>query len=169
MTYQHGIIVLRAQPFHIGHQSLIDKMRTECTHATVILGSIQEAGSERNPFSFDERKQMIRNVYPHINIMGIADINNAVTWGHYVLDCVAKTFPDLPKPDIYYAGSDYDAQWFEAVVPHISILDRRRPDFPYVTASMVRDMLKYKDERWKNFIPPVNHDLLKTLCERNNA
>ncbi len=168
MKYQHGFLVLRAQPFHIGHQSLIDKMLAECTHVTVVLGSIQEQGSHRNPFSFDERKQMIQNVYPNINIMGIADINNATTWGKYVVDCITKNYPDQPKPDTYYAGSDYDAQWFETVVEHICILDRRRPDFPYVTASMVRDMLYYKDSRWKNFIPSINHALVEKLYERLN-
>ena len=109
--YQHGLTIMRAQPFHIGHAKLIDRMLEECKRATVVLGSIQEQGTSRNPLNYTTRKKMIQNIYRHrpeyerLKIIGLFDINNPAEWGEYVLDFISETFPDLPKPDVYYAGS----------------------------------------------------------------
>ena len=61
--YTHGLCIMRAQPFHIGHQKLIDKMLRECERVTVGLGSIQEQGTARNPLNYTTRKKMIQNIY----------------------------------------------------------------------------------------------------------
>lgn len=55
--YQHGLSIMRAQPFHIGHARLIDRMLRECEKVTIILGSIQEQGTERNPLNYTTRKK----------------------------------------------------------------------------------------------------------------
>ena len=44
---------------------------------------------------------------------------------------------------------------------HFEIEDRTDPDFPFVTGTMVRDMVKFGDKRWKNFIHPENHQLVE--------
>lgn len=58
--YWHGLAVMRAQPLHIGHEKVIRDMLAKCGKVTIILGSIQEQGTARNPFSYTERKQMIK-------------------------------------------------------------------------------------------------------------
>lgn len=58
--YRHGLAVMRAQPLHIGHEKVIRDMLAKCGKVTIILGSIQEQGTARNPFSYTERKQMIK-------------------------------------------------------------------------------------------------------------
>ena len=165
--YQHGLSIMRAQPFHIGHQKLIDFMLRDCAQATVLLGSIQEQGTKRNPFSYQLRRQMIENVYRNtkeferLNIGGIEDIHNPPQWANYVLHCIAEKFPSLPLPDVYYAGSKDDAEWFKSCCRYIEIIDRTDPSFPFVSGTMVRDMLKQKDSRWKNFINPVNEHIIE--------
>lgn len=57
--YQHGLSIMRAQPFHIGHQKLVDRMLKECERVTIVLGSIQEQGTARNPLNYTTRKKMI--------------------------------------------------------------------------------------------------------------
>jgi len=165
--YQHGFTIMRAQPFHIGHQKLIDRMLEECEKVTVALGSIQEQGTERNPFNYTTRKKMIQNVYrskpcyARLKIVGLFDINNPAEWGAFVTDFLKESFADLPLPDVYYAGSEYDAHWFKGHIDKICITPRNDPSFPFVTASMVRDMIKFNDERWKNFVDPSNHHLIE--------
>ena len=166
--YHHGLCVMRAQPFHIGHAKMIDKMLRECELVTVALGSIQEHGTARNPLSYTQRKKMIQNVYrdsvdyPRLKIIGLFDINNPVEWAEFVLDFMAESLPQLKRPDVYYAGSSYDAHWFKGAFTHIEIEDRTDPDFPFVTGTMVRDMIKYHDSRWKNFIHPENYKLIES-------
>ena len=173
--YKHGLTIMRAQPFHIGHALLIDRMLKECERVTVILGSIQEQGTARNPLNYTTRKKMIQNIYrsrpeyERLKIIGLFDINNPAEWGEYVLDFIAETFPDLPKPDAYYAGSQYDAHWFKDCFEHIELVDRPNPAFPFVTGTMVRDMIKFGDNRWKNFIHPENYHIIEDHFYRKKA
>ena len=173
--YQHGLTVMRAQPFHIGHARIIDDMLAKCANATVILGSIQEQGTERNPLNYTTRKKMIQNVYrrrpeyERLRIVGLFDINNPGEWATYVLDFLSENFPDRPQPDVYFAGSAYDAHWFKPAFKNIEYIDRTNPDFPFVTGTMVRDMLKFGDQRWKNFVHPENYELVESAFSRRQA
>ena len=107
--YKHGLSIMRAQPFHIGHAKMIDKMLRECEQVTIVLGSIQEQGTERNPLNYTTRKKMIQNVYrnrpeyPRLKIIGLFDINNPAEWAEYVLDFMNESLPQLGRPDVYYA------------------------------------------------------------------
>lgn len=173
--YQHGLSIMRAQPFHIGHAKLIDRMLDECAIVTIILGSIQEQGTARNPLNYTTRKKMIQNLYrgkpayERLRIIGLFDINNPAEWGEYVLDFINETFPGLPKPDVYYAGSAYDAHWFKDCFAHIELVDRTDPDFPFVTGTMVRDMIKFGDMRWKNYIHPENYHIVEEHFNKKKA
>lgn len=173
--YKHGLTIMRAQPFHIGHQKLIDQMLADCERVTVALGSIQEQGTERNPFNYTTRKKMIQNVYrdkpeyDRLKIIGLFDINNPAEWGSFVLDFLKESFADIPLPDAYYAGSQYDAHWFKGHIKNICLVDRTDPSFPFVSASMVRDMLKFGDARWKNFIAPSNQHILEEYFNKKKG
>ncbi len=173
--YQHGLSIMRAQPFHIGHARLIDRMLKDCAQVTIILGSIQEQGTERNPLNYTTRKKMIQNVYrnspdyPRLKIIGLFDINNPAEWAEYVLDFMNESLPQLGRPDVYYAGSSYDAHWFKEAFKNIEYVDRTAEDFPFVTGTMVRDMIKFGDKRWKNFIHPENHQLIEEHFYKRKA
>lgn len=165
--YKHGLAIMRAQPFHIGHERIVNDMLENCEQVTIILGSIQEHGTQKNPLDYTTRKKMIQNIYKsspnylHLKIIGLFDLNNPSEWANYVFDFIVDSFPDLPKPDVYYAGSEYDAHLFKHIFKHIVIIERVSSDFPFVTGNMVRDMLKFGDERWKNFINPENYKLIE--------
>ena len=96
--YKHGLCIMRAQPFHIGHQKIIDQMLNECERVTIALGSIQEQGTERNPFNYTTRKKMIQNIYRShprydlLKIIGLFDINNPAEWGEFVLDFLLSNY-----------------------------------------------------------------------------
>lgn len=165
--FKSGLAVMRAQPVHIGHQKLIDRMLRECEKVTVILGSVQEQGTDRNPYTYIQRKQMIHKIYENspdatrITILGMFDINNPTQWADFVLDFLKESMPSLPHPDVYYAGSEYDAQWFRDTFDNVQIEDRVDYDFPYVSGSMVRDMIKIGDKRWKNYVPEAIHEMIE--------
>lgn len=163
--YKHGIVVMRAQPLHSGHERVIKNMLQDCEEVSVILGSIQEQGTERNPFSYIKRKEMIQNTFKQelerLKVLGLFDINNPIEWANFVLDFIKESMPERNKPDVYYAGSDYDAHWFGQVFERIEIINRVDYDFPYVSGSMVRDMIKIGDQRWRDFINPCNHSFIE--------
>lgn len=173
--YHHGLCIMRAQPFHIGHQKIVDQMLKDCERVTVALGSIQEQGTSRNPFNYTTRKKMLQNVYrsrpeyDRLKIIGLFDINNPAEWGEFVIDFLKESFPDLPLPEVYYAGSAYDAHWFKDYFKHIELVDRTDQNFPFVTGTMVRDMIKFGDPRWKNFVAPENHHIVEEYFSKKKG
>ncbi len=165
--HKHGLTVMRCQPFHVGHNRIIARMLDECEHVTVVIGSIQERGTARNPFSYTVRKKMIQNVwknhprYGDLRIMGLQDINNPGEWAQYVIDFVNENSSFPEKVDAYYCGSDYDGHWFRAQKIALEFVNRIDLAHPYVSASMIREMLTYGDPRWQDFVPAENHALIE--------
>lgn len=176
MFYEHGLIVARFQPLHNGHIRILDKMLRESKNVTILLGSIQEQNTLRNPFSFQQRKQMILNHYQdkpeftRMKIFGIQDLGNDKDWGRYVLDFVEMQLPETPPVDALYCGSHYDGHWFRGLKSggkelHIAIYDRTNQTYPYVTGTMVRDMCTLQDIRWKLYTPECNWKALQEFQE----
>lgn len=163
--YKHGLTIMRAQPFHIGHERIIKQMLTQCDKVTVLLGSLQEQGTFRNPFSYTQRKKMILNVFEHetprLKVLGIFDIHNLQEWMVFVLDFLNEAAPDRDAPDVYFSGSSKDAPWVYDYFEHIECIDRTDISFPYVSGSMVRDMISIGDIRWKNFVNEKNHHFIE--------
>ena len=163
MRYKHGLTVARCQPPHIGHFRLFDKMLRECEFVTIALGSCQEYHTQRNPLPFSERKKMIKNSFgskswEQITIIGLKDIYNEMKWPDYVLSNVAENC-NSGGVEAYYCGTEYDGHWFEGKVENIINIDRTL--FPFVSGSMVREMLMYRHPDWKKYIPEISHELIE--------
>ena len=70
MEKQFDVLVFigRMQPFHNGHKTVIDKALEHTKEVVVVLGSCFQPRSIRNPFTFEERKAMIKAVFPQDNV-----------------------------------------------------------------------------------------------------
>ncbi|MDR2034151.1 MAG: adenylyltransferase/cytidyltransferase family protein [Helicobacteraceae bacterium] len=120
-----ALAVMRLQPLHNGHKLLIDAMLRETDAALIGIGSIDK-NDERNPFSFDERKAMLRAIYgdeARLKVFGLRDIGAQTKreWARFVLSEIARL--GLIAPTCYYAGSAEDGEWFADVLP-LRIVDR---------------------------------------------
>lgn len=173
MKHNHGFIILRAQPFHKGHKYLIDKILFECKFSTVILGSTQESRTEKNPFTYEERREMVENVYRNhpkfssLKIFGLPDLpkydkeryieedmSDGGEWYSYVLKNIRKEVPESGDPDAFYCGNEFDGHWFDDGKIKIEKVERsKQKDYLLISATEIRAMLKAGDNRWKNYIP----------------
>lgn len=63
MQYDLAVLIGRFQPFHLGHQYLLDDALDMADTVLVLIGSSFEPRSLRNPFSYIEREAMIRSCY----------------------------------------------------------------------------------------------------------
>ncbi|MBT2321336.1 NUDIX domain-containing protein [Variovorax paradoxus] len=59
-THQLAVLIGRFQPFHNGHQVLLRKALDAAPRVAVVIGSAFQARSPKNPFSWQERAEMIR-------------------------------------------------------------------------------------------------------------
>lgn len=171
--YKHGIAVMRCQPFHIGHERIVDAMLAKCEMATIILGSTN-IKDKSNPWMFHDRKKMIKNVYgklpewDKLRILGAPDINNDERWASFIIEDIVKEYyveelemEDYPGVDAYFGGSEFDTRYFRNSQLEINHVDRTDEAIPFVSGTMVRDMIRIQDPRWKLYVSKHNHELIE--------
>ncbi len=151
--YKLGITLGRFQAFHKGHQAIIDKALELCEKVGVFIGSSQESGTNKNPFSYEMRKQILQNIYgDKIYIYPLPDIGvgNNSKWGDYVIKNVIERFGE--KPDLLISGKEERRiDWFDGV-GGLSISELYLPKTIEISASRMRELLLENDfEAWKEY------------------
>lgn len=59
MKYDYTVYIGRFQPFHMGHLASVKEALTESRQLIMVLGSANVAPNTKNPFTADEREEMI--------------------------------------------------------------------------------------------------------------
>ncbi len=158
--YKHSFLVSRFQPFHNGHKSLVDKMLRESKYSTIILGSAQESRTQKNPFTADERINMIKNIYgdrKNLNIFTLDDIHDDGRWYSYVMQKLDEKSRRFGKPEAFYCGGAEEGAWFDKGELKIEILDRLKQNNKLkISGTEIRDMIRNNDESWKSYISEEN-------------
>ena len=170
-----GLAVMRVQPPHRGHMSLINQMRSDCDVAIVAIGTTQLSRVMRNPFTFEQRVSMLRGVFGNtIKPIPLVDIDSSLNtddWVDYVLDKIKKL--NLPEPTDYYTGSSSDAKWYVNRFAKLSdpmtqigmarvysspetgkrlhVQDRYVSELP--PAEEIRSLIERRDDDWKTYVP----------------
>lgn len=176
-----GLAVMRTQPLHLGHTRIIDTMIRDNDVAIVGLGSCNSPSTPNNPFSPDQRKQMLKNVYgDRIKIVMLSDLGitpGKEDWVNYVLEKISKL--GLPDPTDYYSGSHGDSVWYKSKFSHslstdiryslatssgyicrrLHIMDRDIGNIP--SATSIRSLISLGDAKWKEWTPRVNHQFIE--------
>jgi len=139
-TYDIAVFIGRFQPLHLGHVHVIEHALEDADTVCILVGSSFMPRSYRNPWLFEERKEMILNSFPadreRIVVLPLEDtIYNDGQWvqnvQHLVGDVVAAKFgPDIEKvgkyPSIALIGHSKDnssyylklfPQWASVSVP----------------------------------------------------
>lgn len=58
-----GIFIGRFQPFHSGHKEVVEKMLKDQDHVLILIGSFLAPTTIKNPFTFQERRDMILSCF----------------------------------------------------------------------------------------------------------
>ena len=166
--YTHGIFIGRFQPFHKGHYSVItDALREKlCTKIIVVVGSMQEKGTEKNPFSYFTRKKMILascHELP-VKVVGVPDHpDQDLLWVESVFGEIIREDPLFEKQSsILLVGEEWYAKLFEKKLT-IKHVDRRL----HISASRIREMITRSDQTWKALVPRGVVHVYETLKEGN--
>ena len=152
-AYNLGIIVGRFQTFHNGHRMMIDKAVELCKRVAVFIGSSQESGTNKNPFTYETREGILRKLYGDgIEIYPLPDIGvgNTSKWGEYVLANVVERLGETP--DLLISGKEEKRiSWFDGV-NGLSIAELYIPKSIDISASRMREMFAENDfETWKTY------------------
>ena len=111
--YNTGVIIGGFQPFHIGHEQLVNTALELCNNVYIYLGNRKT--NEENMLSFETRKRLIEKVYKnHLHRIHFLsnEYKNKNEWSEYILELFWRTLPDN-KPDIIIHGDeDIRRYWF---------------------------------------------------------
>jgi bifunctional NMN adenylyltransferase/nudix hydrolase len=126
----------RFQPFHRGHEAIISKALELADTVVAIVGSAHRARSLRNPFTAEERVNLIHNSFPNQSRLVIAQVPdqmyNENTWirsvQHVVQPYEARSQQRQPRVGII--GHDKDAT---------SYYLRLFPKWEFVAMPMISD------------------------------
>ncbi len=142
-----GLFVGRFQPFHLGHLKAIKWILERCENITVVIGSSQESFTKKNPFTFEERKEMIKRSLEkesvkeeQYEIIGIPDVFNCERW--------VKSILSKAKFDVVFTKSLWVKQCFDL----FEITVKEHPMFGRYSARKIRRMMK-EDEDWEELVP----------------
>lgn len=150
------VFIARAQPFHNGHKAVIERALELAHKVVVVVGSSFSARNTRNPFTFEERKQMISSVFPKETlVMSNQD-------GSQVAD-MRRLFI-VPVSDYPYD----DLKWINAVQ---KVVDETVPEAKDVgLIGHSKDHTSYYLDifpRWKNHVEVSNVEGINATDIRN--
>ncbi len=118
MTLTHDIAVYvgRFQPFHNGHLALLQRALQEAPLCVVVLGSAHQARTPKNPFTWQERAEMIQLALPEadrarLRFVPVRDYYNEARWVQAVRSGVTEVAhkEHLHTPAIALVGHFKDA------------------------------------------------------------
>lgn len=166
--YDSGIILGRFQHFHVGHESLVETTLNLCDRVVIFVGSSQEQGTLRNPFSINTRTEVIKAIYgAAVKVISLPDLTHEedITheWGKYVMQNVDRVLYKVPEVMVY--GDDESREkWFskeDAKGTIRVIVPRSAID---ISATQLRDMMVLDDRReWMKWVNPKIHKMYDSL------
>jgi nicotinamide-nucleotide adenylyltransferase len=157
-----GLLIGRFQPFHKGHLAAVNFGLSQVENLWIGIGSSNKNNEKRNPFSADERKEMIlssldKSTLNKVQIFYIPDVNDHAKWTSHVDSIV-------PKYDVVFSNDDFTITLYQKrgikVIP-VPLLQREM-----ISGSNIREMIA-TGKNWIEFVPEgTKNVLLKIDAER---
>jgi nicotinamide-nucleotide adenylyltransferase len=83
-----GLYIGRFQPFHLGHQVVLERIADEVDEVVIVIGSSQESHTPENPFTAGERIDMIHGALQNLRdrclVVPLPDIKRNAVWVDHV-------------------------------------------------------------------------------------
>lgn len=104
-----GIIIGRFQvrKLHLGHIYLISTALEECDRVVILIGCLDvekgETDDDKNPYTYYQRVQAIRKIFPHVEICYLFDKESDKKWSRQV-DMLCD---DYTEPILYHSRDSF--------------------------------------------------------------
>jgi len=153
-----GLLIGRFQPFHLGHLDavLFGLSRTE--NLFVGIGSSNKSNERKNPFSAEERTEMIissieSSMIDRLKIFDIPDVDDHEKWTFEIEQIV-------PKYDIVFTNDEFTKTLFEKrEISVISVILKDREKF---SGTNIRNLITY-DRNWRDLVPQGTRNVLDNI------
>lgn len=146
-----ALYVGRFQPFHKGHLAVVRKIAKESDTLALVIANSEASGTDTDPFTAHDRKEMIRralieeDIYDKIEIYAQRDVGDDDLWASEIMDKIGYA-------DIAYTGNGWTSRCLE---PYMKIEVLKMIERDIYSGTLVRKLIKEKDARWKKCVPPA--------------
>jgi len=153
-----SLFIGRFQPFHKGHLSVIKGMVKVSDKVLIGIGSSNTHGTPDDPFTREERREMIQRALQEENIIPLYDVTFI-------------NLPDMPEEDEAWAKMCLEIcenkvttiwtgnEWTKKSFGSTGIKVQDIKEVPGISATEVRRRLKV-GENWKELVPEAVVDYL---------
>ncbi len=156
MVCMDGLLIGRFQPFHLGHLQALQFALSKADCLWVGLGSSNRPVERDNPFTAQQRKEMILasvddSIRERISIYFIPDVDNHVSW-------IEKIDAIVPKFDIVFSNDDLTKHLYSkrsVEVLAIPFLDRES-----LSGTNIRNLIA-SDQDWRHLVPDGTRNFLE--------
>jgi len=153
-----GLLIGRFQPFHLGHLDAVLFGLSRAENLFIGIGSSNKSSEMKNPFSAEERREMITlsiepSITDRIKIFDIPDVGDHEKWT-FEID---KT---VPKYDIVFTNDEFTRTLFEKrEISVISVILKDREKF---SGTNIRNLIT-EDKNWRDLVPQGTRNVLDSI------
>ena len=153
---KRALFIGRFQPFHNAHLLNVKNILKENDFIIIGVGSSQEKNTFENPFSYNERKQMIINALKkhkikNYKIYPVPDFYDDEKWARYIEK-------DLPKAELFYSGNKWTLNCLKKhnhKVKKIKLIKG-------ISSTSIRKMM-VDGKKWEKIVPKEVSEYIKKI------
>ena len=154
----NGLLIGRFQPFHLGHVAGIKFALTKVDKLWLGIGSSNKSSGKNNPFSADERKEMIESslvpeIRKKIQIYYIPDLDNHEKWIEN-LDSI------VPKYDLVFSNDEMTQHLYSKRDIQVLPIPFTKRDI--LSGTNVRSKI-ISDQKWEHLVPEGTKNILEKI------
>lgn len=144
----NGLLIGRFQPFHLGHFDALRFALSKVDKLWIGLGSSNKPLQKNNPFSAEERKEMIlssidESMKSRIQIYFIPDLENHMKWIELIDTLV-------PKFDTVFTNDELTRHLYSKRDVEVLPIPFVKRDI--LSGTNIRDMI-ISDQTWEDLVP----------------
>jgi len=143
----------RFQPLHNGHKHVIENHQNE--ELMIVLGSAGKSRTDNNPLNVEERKNIIHECFPKIEIYAVEDNESDKKWMNEIIE---KT-----RADKIVSGNQNVLNIFKQM-SNLEIKEADMHDPEIYSATEVRRRINGGEE-WSYLVPECTRKQIKDLIE----
>jgi nicotinamide-nucleotide adenylyltransferase len=144
-----AVVIGRFQPFHHGHEYLIETARDRYEDVYAGIGIPDEERTTRNPLTYTEREELLTTHYAgadNITVFGIQNQDDDVAW-------IREIEQHVPDDITAVTGNGHVALCFDAEGYAVDFMDRSAlKDRETYSGTRIRNRVR-NDEDWRHLVP----------------
>jgi len=154
----NGLLIGRFQPFHLGHLEAIQFALSKVEKLWIGIGSSNKPSQKNNPFTADERKEMILSsisdsISKQIQLFPIPDFDNHKKW-------IENIDSIVPKFDIVFTNDELTQNLYSKFGKTVISVPFKQREI--LSGTIIRNKIK-SDQNWQSLVPEGTKIVLKKI------